>query len=108
MLREIIAQTFGTSRQSGPVMKSFSTNGNAKKLDGNFNPMRWKSSSNAKHARPNIMQMPDDWRESGTLLSALEKIESWIFSRIVESVWWQVKIYPSYHFQIAQYGFASV
>ncbi|RCV12223.1 hypothetical protein SETIT_2G252500v2 [Setaria italica] len=89
VLREIIAQTFGTSRQSGPVMKSFSTNGNAKKLDGNFAPMRWKSSSNAKHARPNIMQMPDDWRESGTLLSALEKIESWIFSRIVESVWWQ-------------------
>ncbi|KAG2644236.1 hypothetical protein PVAP13_2KG298241 [Panicum virgatum] len=89
VLREIIAQTFGTSRQSGPVMKSFITNGNAKKSDGNFAPMRWKSSSNGKHARPNIMQLPDDWRETGTLLSALEKIESWIFSRIVESVWWQ-------------------
>ncbi|RLN34442.1 uncharacterized protein C2845_PM03G01420 [Panicum miliaceum] len=90
VLREIIAQTFGTSRQSGPVMKSFSTNGNAKKPDGNFAPMRWKSSSNGKHARPNIMQLPDDWRETGTLLPALEKIECWIFSRIVESVWWQV------------------
>ncbi|CAL5082065.1 unnamed protein product [Urochloa decumbens] len=89
VLREIIAQTFGTSRQSGPVMKSFSTNGNSKKPDRNFTPMRWKSNFNGKHARSNIMQLPNDWRETGTLLSALEKIESWIFSRIVESVWWQ-------------------
>ncbi|CAN6196406.1 unnamed protein product [Urochloa humidicola] len=89
VLREIVAQTFGTLRQSGPVMKPFSTNGNSKKPDRNFAPMRWKSNSNGKHARPNIMQLPDDWRETSTLLSALEKIESWIFSRIVESVWWQ-------------------
>ncbi|CAL5073670.1 unnamed protein product [Urochloa decumbens] len=89
VLREIIAQTFGTSRQSGPVIKSFGTNGNSKKPDRNFAPMRWKSNFNGKHARSNIMQLPDDWRETGTLLSALEKIESWIFSRIVESVWWQ-------------------
>ncbi|XP_062194009.1 uncharacterized protein LOC133897332 [Phragmites australis] len=89
VLREIISQTFGISRQLSPVMKAFSTNGNVKKPDRNFAPMRWKSNSNGKHARPNIMQLPDDWRETGTLLSALEKIECWIFSRIVESVWWQ-------------------
>jgi hypothetical protein len=39
------------------------------------------------------MQLLDDWRETSTLLDALEKIESWIFSRIVESVWWQVKVH---------------
>ncbi|TVU10007.1 hypothetical protein EJB05_43510 [Eragrostis curvula] len=89
VLREIIAQTFGILQQSSPVMKVFSTNGVAKKLDRNFSPMQWKSNSNGKHARQNIMQMPDDWRETGTLLAALEKIESWIFSRLVESVWWQ-------------------
>ncbi|KAL6655354.1 hypothetical protein ACP70R_006180 [Stipagrostis hirtigluma subsp. patula] len=89
VLREIITQTFGISRQSSPIMKAFNTNGNVKKLDRNFSPMRWKSNSNGKHARPNIMQLPDDWRETGTLLAALDKIESWIFSRIVESVWWQ-------------------
>jgi hypothetical protein len=72
-------------------MKVFSTNGMAK-TDRNFSPMRWKSNSNGKHARQDIMQMPDDWHETGTLLAALEKIESWIFSRIVESVWWQVKV----------------
>lgn len=71
-------------------MKLFSTNDIAK-IDRNISPLQWKSNSNGKHARQNIMQMPDDWRETGTLLAALEKIECWIFSRIVESVWWQVK-----------------
>ncbi|KAK3130392.1 hypothetical protein QOZ80_6BG0492930 [Eleusine coracana subsp. coracana] len=88
VLREIVTQTFGISRQSSPIMKVFSTNGIAKS-DKSFSPVRWKSNSNGKHAKPNIMQMPDDWRETGTLLAALERIESWVFSRIVESVWWQ-------------------
>ena len=55
------------------------------------NSTRWKSKSSGKHARHTVMQLPDDWQETTTLLAALEKIESWIFSRIVESVWWQVK-----------------
>ncbi|KAF8095795.1 hypothetical protein N665_0322s0016 [Sinapis alba] len=31
-----------------------------------------------------------DWYEAETFTAALEKVEFWIFSRIVESVWWQV------------------
>lgn len=31
------------------------------------------------------------WEDPQTFLFALEKIEAWIFSRIVESVWWQVE-----------------
>jgi hypothetical protein len=92
VLREIIAQTFGSSRCSSPI-KLFSTNG-AKKPDRSSAPTRWKSNYNGKYAKPNIMQVPDDWRETSTFLDALEKIESWIFSRIVESVWWQVKVHP--------------
>nr|XP_025680187.1 uncharacterized protein LOC112780058 isoform X2 [Arachis hypogaea] len=30
------------------------------------------------------------WEEPETFLVALEKVEAWIFSRIVESVWWQL------------------
>ncbi|GJM98433.1 hypothetical protein PR202_ga15447 [Eleusine coracana subsp. coracana] len=85
VLREIVTQTFGISRQSSPIMKVFSTNGIAKS-DKSFSPVRWKSNSNGKHAKPNIMQMPDDWRETGTLLAALERIESWVFSRIVDKI----------------------
>lgn len=88
VLREIIAQAFGVSCQSTPVMKAFTTN-SPKDLDKNSSPMRWKSNSNGKHARHTTMELPDDWQETTTILASLEKIESWIFSRIVESVWWQ-------------------
>lgn len=32
----------------------------------------------------------DDLEDLDTFTTALEKVEAWIFSRIVESVWWQV------------------
>ncbi|KAL5224479.1 hypothetical protein ABZP36_011118 [Zizania latifolia] len=31
----------------------------------------------------------DNWEDVDTFIVALKKIESWIFSRIVESIWWQ-------------------
>ncbi|KAK8522577.1 hypothetical protein V6N12_056282 [Hibiscus sabdariffa] len=31
----------------------------------------------------------DDWVDPQTFLLALQKFEAWIFSRIIESVWWQ-------------------
>ncbi|CAN7124239.1 unnamed protein product [Brassica rapa subsp. narinosa] len=31
----------------------------------------------------------DEWEDPQAFLAALEKFESWIFSRIVKSVWWQ-------------------
>ena len=73
VVREIIAQTFGVSRVN-PTMMTMNMNDGAKKLDG----------------KP--MTMPDDWQETSTFLASLEKIESWIFSRIVDTVWWQVNI----------------
>nr|KYP70562.1 hypothetical protein KK1_009782 [Cajanus cajan] len=36
-----------------------------------------------------FMPLIEDWQETGTYIFALERVESWIFSRIVESVWWQ-------------------
>ena len=32
----------------------------------------------------------DNWEDIDTFIAALKKIESWIFSRIVECIWWQV------------------
>lgn len=32
----------------------------------------------------------DDMEDVLTFLIALERVESWLFSRIVESIWWQV------------------
>ncbi|KAK3122102.1 hypothetical protein QOZ80_8BG0665150 [Eleusine coracana subsp. coracana] len=89
VLREIIAQTFGISRQSSPTTASLNMNGSAKKFDGKSATMLRKNSFSSKQDRLTAMQMPDDWQETSTLLSALEKIESWVFSWIVETLWWQ-------------------
>ncbi|XP_051122217.1 uncharacterized protein LOC127245404 [Andrographis paniculata] len=34
----------------------------------------------------------DDWEDIMTFIIALEKVESWLFLRIIESVWWQTFI----------------
>ncbi|XP_062195051.1 uncharacterized protein LOC133898390 [Phragmites australis] len=88
VLRVIIAQTFGISRQSTPTRTIMNVNGGTDKFDGKSMTMLGKNSS-GKQAKLAAMQMPDDWLETSTLLAALEMIESWIFSRIVETVWWQ-------------------
>ena len=41
----------------------------------------------------NTLESSDDWEDPQTFILVLEKIEAWIFSRIIESVWWQVKSY---------------
>jgi hypothetical protein len=71
-------------------------NGAAKKLDGKPVTMLWRNSSSGKQAKFDAMQMPDDWQETSTLLASLEKIESWMFSRIVDTVWWQVNVFLRY------------
>jgi len=90
VVREIIAQTFGVSRVNPMMMTmTMNMNGGAKNLDGKPMTMLWRNSSNGKQAKLAAMQMPDDWQETSTFLASLEKIESWIFSRIVDTVWWQ-------------------
>ncbi|CAO2207206.1 unnamed protein product [Urochloa humidicola] len=88
VLREIISQTFGVPCVT-PTTTAMNGNVGAKNLDGKPTTMLWRNSSNGKQAKLAAMQMPDDWQEASTLLASLEKIESWIFSRIVDTVWWQ-------------------
>ncbi|XP_022747777.1 uncharacterized protein LOC111297325 isoform X2 [Durio zibethinus] len=66
VLRDIISQAFGNSCNSSPHTRLAEFNGSNKSSE-----------------------LVDDWQETGTFTSALEKVESWIFFRIVESVWWQ-------------------
>uniref|UniRef100_A0ACD5ZUV3 Uncharacterized protein n=1 Tax=Avena sativa TaxID=4498 RepID=A0ACD5ZUV3_AVESA len=90
VLREIISKTFGISHQLTPTMTANSINGGTQWFDGKSMPMLWKDNSNGKQTKHAVIQMiPDDWQETSTLLAALERIESWMFSRIVETVWWQ-------------------
>ncbi|KAI9392182.1 hypothetical protein POPTR_006G056800v4 [Populus trichocarpa] len=88
VLREIISQAFGSSRNSSPLARHAGSNGGSKKSEGKSTAVKWKSGSGSKQVN-GFMQFADDWQETGTFTAALEKVESWIFSRIVESVWWQ-------------------
>lgn len=85
VLREIISQTFGSSCQSSTIAKPFESNGGEKK----YSSVKWKHSSGSRQLNKGLLQFVDNWQETRTFTAALKKIECWIFSRIVESVWWQ-------------------
>ncbi|XP_078437725.1 nucleolar protein gar2-like protein [Wolffia australiana] len=74
VLRDIISQAFGVS-----------------KMENKFSPGKLSSNGNTGKQTRNLGIMPfmDDWQDTRTFITALEKIESWMFSRIVESIWWQ-------------------
>lgn len=88
VLREIISQAFGSSRHSSPLARLAESNGGSKKSEGKPTALKWKGGSGSKQVN-GFMQFADDWQETGTFTAALERVESWIFSRVVESVWWQ-------------------
>lgn len=90
VLREIICQAFGNSHNSTPVTRISESNGFSKKSEGKSQSLKWKGGSGNKQLNGHL-QFDEDWQEMGTFIAALQKVESWIFSRIVESVWWQVK-----------------
>ncbi|XP_062117637.1 uncharacterized protein LOC133831385 [Humulus lupulus] len=88
VLREIISQAFGGSRHSSPAMRLGESNGNGKRSELKSATLKWKANPGSKQAN-GFFQFVEDWQETGTFTASLEKVESWIFSRVVESVWWQ-------------------
>ncbi|KAJ8448476.1 hypothetical protein Cgig2_012120 [Carnegiea gigantea] len=82
VLREIISQAFGVSRQLSPTgFTKLDVNG--KFIKGNAFPFSGSTQVNK------TIQLLEDWQETSTFTTALAKVEAWIFSRVVESVWWQ-------------------
>ncbi|KAK1271882.1 hypothetical protein QJS04_geneDACA014119 [Acorus gramineus] len=70
--------------------------------------LKWNESTVKERVFSSIEDF-DDWEDPKTFTAALEKIEDWIFSRILESVWWQVKpcIALAPHMQLAYRGSSS-
>ncbi|KAI3896958.1 hypothetical protein MKX03_026717 [Papaver bracteatum] len=88
VLRGIISLTLEDSQlpvSAGPHVETIDTaNGNTNRFSST---LKWKKSPSIK--KENNLGSSDDWEDSCTFTAALEKIETWIFSRIVESIWWQ-------------------
>ncbi|TXG54832.1 hypothetical protein EZV62_020088 [Acer yangbiense] len=85
VLRAIISQAHrGTELQSEE--KNSGRRGNIKISS----PLKWKEPSPSKKENRNGKHgSAGEWEEPHAFSSALEKVEAWIFSRVVESIWWQ-------------------
>lgn len=91
VLREIITQAFGNSCQSTALTKILESNGLGKKSEDKSSSLKWRATSSSRQTNKlGFMEFIDNWQETRTFTAAFEKVESWIFSRIVESIWWQV------------------
>uniref|UniRef100_A0A5B6YXZ7 C2 NT-type domain-containing protein n=1 Tax=Davidia involucrata TaxID=16924 RepID=A0A5B6YXZ7_DAVIN len=86
MLRVIVNQAVGEILLSdGPHIDS---NGGGTGSAGRF-PLKRDESSFIGEEKNHSIEECDDWEDPQTFTIALEKLEAWIFYRIVESVWWQ-------------------
>lgn len=92
VLRAILSQAFDNQKFSlsggHPCEATTSQKGKNEKLSA----LKWRDSysSFSKETGGALHQTVDKWEDFNTFTSALESIETWIFSRIVESIWWQV------------------
>lgn len=83
MLRAIVSQVFQK------FQPSTIDDNDQEGVEESSVPKRQECSSNKK-IKDNIIEDSEDWEDPQTFITALEKFEAWTFSRIVESVWWQV------------------
>ncbi|XP_042494370.1 uncharacterized protein LOC122073803 [Macadamia integrifolia] len=89
VLRAVISQAIDGSQlpiSSGPHLEN---NGGGKGNNGRSSSLKWESSPNMREKKVSLSGSFDDWEDPRTFTAALEKFEAWIFSRIIESIWWQ-------------------
>lgn len=85
VLRAIVSQSMQYKAESdGP---SITGNGSGTRV--NERVPSSDSLSRNDESNDNSIENSEDWDDLQTFTGLLEKFEAWIFSRIVESVWWQ-------------------
>lgn len=81
----VVLRAIVTQASELPLNQTGDGKGNNEKSS----PLKWKESPSGKERRSAPCGSLNEWEDPRTFTLALEKIEAWIFSRIVESVWWQ-------------------
>lgn len=90
VLRAILSESIGDMglQLSAAPMEG---NGGGKEEKHVSSPLKWIETSPGRKENKLISYGSfSDWDSPLAFTSALEKVEAWIFSRIIESVWWQV------------------
>lgn len=90
LLRTILSHASCNEELPFSVGPSIKRNGSGRVKHDASSPLRWKTSSPEKRGLELLNESFGDWEDPRTFICALEKIEAWIFSRIIESIWWQV------------------
>lgn len=91
MLRTIISQTSKDLVPSNPAGSN-----RRRKTEGEghskiASSLRWNGFHPGKNENiASGYECFGNWDDPHVFMSALEKVEAWIFSRIIESIWWQV------------------
>jgi hypothetical protein len=88
VLRTIISQANRDLELPLSAENCIERNGGGKVNNKVSTSLKWKASSPGR--KEALYGGFGNWEDTHTFTSALEKIEGWIFSRIVESIWWQV------------------
>ncbi|KAG6540981.1 hypothetical protein Mapa_017651 [Marchantia paleacea] len=97
-LRAVIAQAYDIggpdSSEVGSTDATPSTNSNG---NGSASWARKSLTSRKSFSRQDSKllspkPLPSDWQQPVTFITALEKIEGWIYTKIIESLWWQAMI----------------
>ncbi|XP_027349888.1 uncharacterized protein LOC113861331 [Abrus precatorius] len=89
VLRTIISKAtkdMTPSNPAGPITRRMNGEANGKIAQ----PLIWRGFSPRKSENTAVEYGGiGNWEDPNMFTSALEKVEAWIFSRIVESIWWQ-------------------
>ncbi|WOK91994.1 hypothetical protein Cni_G00685 [Canna indica] len=90
VLRETVSQTLCNFSNYNATLRTVVSNGGTRKPDGKLTSMKLERNSGYNREKQiGFVRKIDEWQDTSAFTGALEKIESWIFTRIVESVWWQ-------------------
>lgn len=89
-LRAILSEAFAEEQLPVSAGSLAERNNNGMGMNQKSSTLKWNDSSSEKQANKFAASRSfQDLEDPHAYMSALEKVESWIFSRIVESVWWQ-------------------
>ncbi|PSR87496.1 Myosin-H heavy chain like [Actinidia chinensis var. chinensis] len=89
VLRAIISQASAKQQLPRSAGHLLEKPGGGKGKHKKSSPLKWKEPSPSKETKGALCESFEDWDDPHTFTSALERIEAWIYSRIIESLWWQ-------------------
>ncbi|PKA54501.1 hypothetical protein AXF42_Ash000335 [Apostasia shenzhenica] len=88
VLRAMVNHATGSSEMPESFRDFAAENVYVTSRKGKKSQLKWESTHHQKDSSSFNMEL-HQWEDPQTFAAALEKVETWIFSRIIESVWWQ-------------------